>query len=286
MIPAIGLLARHHHRPAPRSRPCRCGCSPTCRSPSSPRSTRSSAAVRADPRRHLRRQGLRRLVPVQRHRGGVHRLPRRQARRRRPALDRCRRRARRAHLLQRRRDPPPPLRRMTETPREPDEPAQHPTPAAAMASSPSCPTALRPRDGDDERRHRASGAERRRRRSTAPSGPGTACCAAGSPRATRANVLAMVLAGALGFAIIAQVHQTSLEGLENLREDELVRIFAGVDQDGERLADEIRGLQTSARAAQEPVDQRGRGATRRPGAAGGARHPRRHRRRPPAPASS
>ncbi len=55
----------------------------------------------------------------------------------------------------------------------------------------------------------------------------------------------MVLAGALGFAIIAQVRQTSLEGLENLREDELVRIFAGVDQDGERLADEIRGLQTS-----------------------------------------
>ncbi len=68
---------------------------------------------------------------------------------------------------------------------------------------------------------------------------------AGSPRATRANVLGMVLAGALGFAIIAQVHQTSLEGLENLREDELVRIFAGVDREGERLADEIRGLQSS-----------------------------------------
>jgi uncharacterized protein YlxW (UPF0749 family) len=55
----------------------------------------------------------------------------------------------------------------------------------------------------------------------------------------------MVLAGCLGFAIIAQVHQTSLEGLENLREDDLVRIFAGVDQEGERLADEIRGLQSS-----------------------------------------
>ena len=55
----------------------------------------------------------------------------------------------------------------------------------------------------------------------------------------------MVLAGALGFAIIAQVHQTSLEGLENLREDELVRIFDDVDQSGEKLADEIRGLQSS-----------------------------------------
>ena len=68
---------------------------------------------------------------------------------------------------------------------------------------------------------------------------------AGSPRATRANVLAMVLAAALGFAIIAQVRQTSIQGLENLREDELVRIFAGVDQDGDRRADEIRGLENS-----------------------------------------
>ncbi len=68
---------------------------------------------------------------------------------------------------------------------------------------------------------------------------------AGAPRATRANVLAMLLAAALGFAIIVQVRQTSDEGLDNLREDELVRIFAGVDREGERLADEIRGLQSS-----------------------------------------
>jgi uncharacterized protein YlxW (UPF0749 family) len=68
---------------------------------------------------------------------------------------------------------------------------------------------------------------------------------AGAPRATRANVLAMLLAGGLGFAIIVQVQQTSLEGLDNLREDELVRIFAGVDRQGEQLADEIRGLQSS-----------------------------------------
>lgn len=94
---------------------------------------------------------------------------------------------------------------------------------------------------------------------------------AGSPRRTRANALAMLLAAALGFAIIAQVRQTSTEGLENLREDELVRIFAGVDQDGDRLADEIRGLQSSLdllrsqstneeeaqRAAQERLDALG-----------------------------
>ena len=68
---------------------------------------------------------------------------------------------------------------------------------------------------------------------------------AGAPRLTRANLLAMLLAGALGFAIIVQVRQTSDEGLDSLREDELVRIFAGVDREGERLADEIRGLQSS-----------------------------------------
>ena len=128
---------------------------------------------------------------------------------------------------------------MTETPREPDEPVRHPAPAP-RGVEPFLFDGLRPREDDS-----ADGA---------PSGPGPVdspqrawhrLLRAGSPRATRANVLAMVLAGALGFAIIAQVRQTSLEGLENLREDELVRIFAGVDQDGERLADEIRGLQTS-----------------------------------------
>jgi uncharacterized protein YlxW (UPF0749 family) len=94
---------------------------------------------------------------------------------------------------------------------------------------------------------------------------------AGSPRATRANALAMVLAAALGFAIIAQVRQTSTEGLENLREDELVRIFANVDQENDRLAEEIRGLESSLgllesqstneaeaqRAAQERLDALG-----------------------------
>ncbi len=68
---------------------------------------------------------------------------------------------------------------------------------------------------------------------------------AGSPRPTRSNILAALLAGALGFAIIAQVRQTSIEGLENLREDELVRIFADVDQDGDQLAGEISNLRAS-----------------------------------------
>ncbi len=91
---------------------------------------------------------------------------------------------------------------------------------------------------------------------------------AGSPRPSRSNLLAALLAGALGFAIIAQVRQTSIEGLDNLREDELVRVFADVDQDGEQLASEISSLQASLdllksrttsdeearRAAQERLD--------------------------------
>ena len=91
---------------------------------------------------------------------------------------------------------------------------------------------------------------------------------AGSPKPTRSNIVAAVLAGALGFAIIAQVRQTSIEGLENLREDELIRVFADVDQDGEQLAGEISSLRASLellqsrttgeeeaqRAAQERLD--------------------------------
>ena len=68
---------------------------------------------------------------------------------------------------------------------------------------------------------------------------------AGRPRPTKANVLATLLALGLGFAIAAQVHQTSIEGLEDLREDELIRILDTVDQDGNRLAEEIQTLQTS-----------------------------------------
>ncbi|MFC7492289.1 MULTISPECIES: DUF881 domain-containing protein [unclassified Knoellia] len=68
---------------------------------------------------------------------------------------------------------------------------------------------------------------------------------AGRPRGTKANILATLLALGLGFAIAAQVHQTSIEGLEDLREDELIRILDTVDQDGNRLAEEIQTLQLS-----------------------------------------
>lgn len=68
---------------------------------------------------------------------------------------------------------------------------------------------------------------------------------AAAPRPTKANVLATLLAVGLGFAIAAQVRQTSIEGLEDLREDELIRILDTVDQDGTRLAEEIQTLRFS-----------------------------------------
>lgn len=65
----------------------------------------------------------------------------------------------------------------------------------------------------------------------------------GRPRLTRANIVVGVLALALGFAIAAQVRQTDLEGLTNLREDELVRILDNVTQENSRLSGEIRELE-------------------------------------------
>lgn len=65
----------------------------------------------------------------------------------------------------------------------------------------------------------------------------------GRPRATKANFFATVLAVLLGFAIATTVRQTELAGLENLREDELVRILDTVTKDGDRLSEEVRTLE-------------------------------------------
>lgn len=67
----------------------------------------------------------------------------------------------------------------------------------------------------------------------------------GRPRATKANLLAAVLALALGFAIATQVHQTQTQSLSGLREDELVRVLDDVQQDNTRLGDEIQSLQAA-----------------------------------------
>ncbi len=65
------------------------------------------------------------------------------------------------------------------------------------------------------------------------------------PRATRANGFAAVLAILLGFAIVTQVQQTQQQGLEQLREPELIRILDDVTQDSNRLDDEARSLEFS-----------------------------------------
>ncbi|WP_338752405.1 DUF881 domain-containing protein [Janibacter alittae] len=63
------------------------------------------------------------------------------------------------------------------------------------------------------------------------------------PRVTRANVFALLLASLLGFALATQVRQTQAQGLEDLRQDELVRILDDVTQNGSRLDDEIAELE-------------------------------------------
>jgi uncharacterized protein YlxW (UPF0749 family) len=93
----------------------------------------------------------------------------------------------------------------------------------------------------------------------------------GRPRATRANLFAALLAIGLGFAIATQVQQTNQSGLEQLREDELVRILDDVSQEQGRLGNDTRALEvtrdrllsgadTSAealRSAQERLDTLG-----------------------------
>jgi uncharacterized protein YlxW (UPF0749 family) len=65
------------------------------------------------------------------------------------------------------------------------------------------------------------------------------------PRATRANVFGALLAIVLGFAIATQVQQTNQSGLEQLREDELVRILDDVNQQENRLSTDSRELEAS-----------------------------------------
>lgn len=65
------------------------------------------------------------------------------------------------------------------------------------------------------------------------------------PRLTRANAFALLLACLLGFAIATQVRQTQAQGLEDLRQDELVRILDDVTQTGNRLDDEIAELKST-----------------------------------------
>ena len=167
MIPILGLavgvvLGLFLHPTVP------LGCSPTCRSRSSPRSTPCSAASRA------RLDGIfdakvfvisfvSNVVVA-----GADRLPRRPARRGRAAVHRGRRRPRHPHLRQRRRDPPARVPGMTEPPR-PDEAAEHPRgapPPAGGRPRRRVPPAAGRRSARDGRRRRPRSLRLRPRRET------------------------------------------------------------------------------------------------------------------------
>lgn len=74
------------------------------------------------------------------------------------------------------------------------------------------------------------------------------------PRPTRANAFALLLALLLGFAIATQVRQTQAQGLEDLRQDELVRILDDVTQNGNRLDDEVTELEETRDGLAEGED--------------------------------
>ena len=63
------------------------------------------------------------------------------------------------------------------------------------------------------------------------------------PRASRGQMLAGVLCALLGFAVVAQVRQTRVEGLSNLRQSDLVRILDDSTQRYEQLQREASTLE-------------------------------------------
>jgi uncharacterized protein YlxW (UPF0749 family) len=65
---------------------------------------------------------------------------------------------------------------------------------------------------------------------------------AGRPRLTRANAYITVLALLLGFAMVAQVHETRSSGLENLRQEDLVALLDSVNQQSLKLSKEADNL--------------------------------------------
>jgi len=86
------------------------------------------------------------------------------------------------------------------------------------------------------------------------------------PRATRSQVLAALLCGVLGFALVVQVRQTQGAELDSLRESDLIRILDDVSERTERLEDEAARLAAvraelltstdAAQAAQEAAAER------------------------------
>ncbi|GAA2247692.1 DUF881 domain-containing protein [Rarobacter faecitabidus] len=85
-----------------------------------------------------------------------------------------------------------------------------------------------------------------------------------SPRGTRAQLLAALLCAVVGFAVAVQVNQTQTDGLDNLRQADLVRLLDEVSQRGEALDAERRELESQVSRLQESssADQAAREAAR------------------------
>jgi len=65
------------------------------------------------------------------------------------------------------------------------------------------------------------------------------------PRATKANLLAALLALLLGFAVATQVHQNQSAGLETLRQSDLLNILDNATNEASRLDQSARELQAT-----------------------------------------
>ena len=87
-----------------------------------------------------------------------------------------------------------------------------------------------------------------------------------APRATRAQLMAGLLCGLVGFALVVQVQQNRSEGLAGLRQDELVRILDEVTQRSDELEQQAATLRAqraelvtgsdTQRAAREAAEER------------------------------
>lgn len=96
----------------------------------------------------------------------------------------------------------------------------------------------------------------------APPGPVSAqdvrrrLAAALRPRATRGQLLAGALCGALGFALVVQLQATQESGLAQLREADLVRAVDDLGEQRQRLTGELSELRDTQRALEAEGDQR------------------------------
>jgi uncharacterized protein YlxW (UPF0749 family) len=86
------------------------------------------------------------------------------------------------------------------------------------------------------------------------------------PRATRAQLLAGLLCALLGFALVVQARQTQTQGLDQLRQADLVRLLDNVTNAEARAEQDVRNEQAirdrllsgsdSSQAAQQAAQQR------------------------------